>query len=78
MSEHRAKVVAVEEIADGLLAVRVRCCGDASTDSVLTVHELHRDDAELDADIAEHVARVEKLHHARNRAQAHISRLKSK
>jgi len=78
MSEHKAKVVAVEEVGDGLLAVRVRCCGDASSESVLTLHELHRDEAEIDKDIAEHLARVEKLHHARDRAKAHIQRLKSK
>lgn len=76
--EHQARVISVEEVADGLLAVRVRCCGEASTESVLTIHELHRDEAAIDKDIAEYCARVEKLHHARHRAKAHIERLKSK
>lgn len=75
---HSARVIDVAEVGDGLLAVRVRCCGDASTESVLTLHELHRADAELDKDIADHLARVETLHEARARAKAHIERLKSK
>jgi hypothetical protein len=72
---HQAKVIKVIEAGDGLLAVHARCCGDSSTESVLTVHELHRDDAEIDADIASHLQRIEKLHDARDRAKAHIERL---
>lgn len=75
---HQAKVIEVKEVGDGLLAVRVRCCGDASTESVLTLHELHRDHAEIDKDVAEHVARIEKLHADRDHAKAHIERLKSR
>lgn len=76
--KHQARIVEITEPADGLLAVRVRCCGDASTESVVTIHELHRDEAAIDKDIAEHCARVEKLHAARDHAKAHIARLKSK
>lgn len=76
--EHQSRVISVEEVGDGLLAVRVRCCGDVSTESVLTLHELHRDHAEIDKDIADHCERIEKLHAARHHAKAHIERLKSK
>jgi hypothetical protein len=76
--EHRGRVIHVEELAGGLLAVTVRCCGEKTTDSVLTIGELHRDNAEIDKDIADHVARVEKLHHATARAKDHVLRLKSK
>jgi hypothetical protein len=72
---HKSVVVRVEEPADGLLAVTIRCCGDPKTDSVLTIHELHRSEAEIDKDIADYQARVEKLHEAKARALAHIARI---
>jgi len=75
MSEHKAEVLKVEAIGDGHLAVRVRCCKDPSSDSVLTVMELHRSDEEIDADVAAHLARAEKLHAARDHAQRHLERL---
>jgi hypothetical protein len=75
---HKAKIVNVAEVADGIVAVRVRCCGDESTDSVLSVHELHRTEKEFDADVAAHCARVEKMHADRARAKAHIERLLKK
>ena len=75
---HKSDLISVEETGDGHLAVRVRCCGDPSTDSVLTLQGLHRDDADIDKDIQEHHARVEGLHHARTRAKQHIERLLKK
>lgn len=75
MSEHKAEILQVEAVGDGHLAVRARCCGDASSESVLTVLELHRSDEEIDKDVADHLARVEKLHAARDHAQRHIERL---
>lgn len=78
MSEHKAKILDVSAIGDGHLAVRARCCGDPSSESVLTLLELHRPDEDLEADIAKHLARVEKLHAAREHAQRHIERLLKK
>lgn len=75
MSEHKAEVLKVEAVGDGHLAVRVRCCQDPKSDSILTVMELHRPDEAIDADIAAHLARVEKKHAARDHAQRHIERL---
>jgi len=72
---HKAEVIEVLEAADGILGVRARCCKDASTESVLTLHQLDRPDAELDQDVENHLARVETLHAARQRAKAHIERL---
>lgn len=74
-SPHRARVLKVIEMGDGLLAIHARCCGDSSTESVLTLHELHRSEAEIDKDIDAHLARIEKLHAARDHAKAHIERL---
>lgn len=75
---HQSEIVHVAAASDGAIAVRVRCCGDQTTDSVLTIFELHRDNSEIDKDIAAHQARVEKLHEARSRAIEHMERLKKK
>lgn len=72
---HQAKIVSVTAVADGILAVRVRCCGDHSTDSVLSLHEIHRPTEELEADIQKHCAKVETTHANRERAREHIERL---
>jgi hypothetical protein len=45
---HKAKIVKVEEVADGILSVKARCCGNKTTDSVLSLHELGRTDEEID------------------------------
>lgn len=72
---HTSKVVKAEPLVNGLLAVTVRCCGDPTTDSVLTLHDLQRDNSAIDADIAAHQAKVEKLHGDSQRACDHVSRL---
>jgi hypothetical protein len=75
MGEHKAEVVKVEAVGNDHLAVRARCCKDPKSDSILTVMELHRSDEAIDADIAAHLARIEKKHAARDHAQRHIERL---
>jgi hypothetical protein len=75
---HVSRIVKVTKLADGLLGVRVRCCNDPSSDSILTLHELHRDDAEIDSDIQKHQAKVEKLHEAAEHQKRHIERLTGK
>lgn len=72
---HVSQIVRLHEPTDGLLAVTVRCCGDPVTDSVLTLHELHRSVEEIDADIAAYQARVEKLHVAKEHVKKHLARL---
>ncbi len=70
---HSASIVRVHEPADGILAVTVRCCGDPKTDSVLSIHALHREDAEILKDIQAHKARVEHLHAHKARAKELMS-----
>lgn len=72
---HTSKIIKAVPLVNGLLAVTVRCCGDPQTDSVLTLHELQRDNTAIDADIATHQARVEKLHGDSLRAFDHVARL---
>lgn len=74
-SNHTSEIVNARPVGNGLLAVTVRCCGDPTTDSVLTLHELQRDNTEIDADIQTHKDRVEKLHGDSLRAFDHVSRL---
>lgn len=75
---HKAKIIHVHAVADGILAVKVRCCDDHSTDSVLSLHQLHRPEEEIDADIQNHLEIVQEKHAARDHAQAHIERLMKK
>lgn len=75
MSEHKAVILSVEPAGDGHLTVRARCCGDASTESVLTLLELQRPAEAIDQDVADHLARIEKMHAARDFAKAHVERL---
>lgn len=75
MSEHKAAVVHVEAVADNILGVHARCCDDPTSESVLTVNELDRADEEIDQEVQEHLARVERLHAARDHAKRHIERL---
>lgn len=72
---HKAKIVEISHAADGLLAVRVRCCDDALSESVLTLGGLDRSNEAIDADIQAHTARVEKQHADKERAAAHLQRL---
>jgi hypothetical protein len=59
---HSTRIVQVSKPASGLLAVTIRCCDDPTTDSVLTIHQLHRSDEDIQKDIDAHKARVEELH----------------
>lgn len=74
-SSHQARAVEIVEPADGLLAVRVRCCNDPASDSWLTIHGLDRADEEIDKDIAAHQVKVATLHHHKQRAKEHLARL---
>jgi hypothetical protein len=66
---HQSAIIRVHEPADGILAVTVRCCEDPKTDSVLSIHELHRSDSDILKDIEVHKARVEQLHAHKARAK---------
>jgi len=73
--EHTAKVISVETLGDDHLAVKVRCCGDESTDSCLTLTNLGRTEQEIDADIEAHRERVASQHAKRESAKRHVERL---
>lgn len=73
---HSSTVINVQKVSDGIIAVKIRCCGDPSTDSVLSVHELHRPDEEIQKDVEEHRARVEQLHQQAQRAEELINKFR--
>jgi len=76
---HQAKIVGEPtELSDGAISVRVRCCDDPDTDSVITIYGLH----ELSTDdvirhVRDHQANVEIKHVAKQRGKAAITALKS-
>ncbi len=72
---HKAEIHHVVSPIAGLIAVGVRCCGDPASLSYVTIHEVHRSDEEIDADVEAHIAKVEKLHADTDHAKQHIERL---
>lgn len=73
---HTTEIVEVVKLSDGQHAIRVRCCGEASTDSALTVDSvLIQESAKLQAEIAAHRQRVSDLHESHLRAAEHLQGL---
>lgn len=73
--KHTSRIIRTHRPVSGLLAVTIRCCDDPSTDSVLTIHQLHRSDDEILKDIEAHQARIEELHAHDHRASALMEKL---
>lgn len=76
--EHKTEVIEVQHLADTMVAVRLRCCGDESTDSVHTI-EVSGDlaEADLQAWLDGRHAHVRGLHEKRAKAKAFFEGLKS-
>jgi hypothetical protein len=73
---HTTEIVEVVPLSDGQHAIRVRCCGEPSTDSALTVDSLLTKTPELlQSEIAAHRQRVADLHEAHLRAGEHLKGL---
>lgn len=74
--EHKTEVIEVQHLADTMVAVRLRCCGDATTDSVHTI-EVSGDlaQADLQAWLDGRHAQVQGLHEKRERAKAFFQSL---
>lgn len=73
---HKAQAIEHKQISDSGISVRVRCCGDASTDSwhtIMDVSSLTSD--ELDERIAGWLSDKEAQHEKVLKAQAHLDRL---
>ncbi|HLX83820.1 MAG TPA: hypothetical protein VKR59_07970 [Terriglobales bacterium] len=76
---HTTEVVNVQHLADSQIAVTLRCCSDASTDSVHTI-EVSGDNTEADlkAWLDGRHAHVQGLHDKRETATAFFESLKAK
>lgn len=74
---HKAEIVETKLVADGAVAICVRCCDDASTDSWHTLYGLAgKTDADLDAWESTCVAQAEEKHANTLAALAYIKRKK--
>ena len=57
--KHTTKIVATKQESDEALSVRIRCCSNPKTDSVLTIYGVGKLSAEqLEADVDAHHNRV--------------------
>jgi hypothetical protein len=76
--EHRTEVIDVQHLADTMIAVKLRCCGDESTDSVHTI-EVSGEQSEPDlwAWLEGCHARVRELHTKREKARSFFETLKA-
>jgi hypothetical protein len=76
---HEAKIVGDPvELADGAIAVTVRCCDDPSTDSVLTLYGLHElSTNDVIRHVRDHQANVEIKHVAKQRGRLAIDAIKA-
>ena len=68
--DHKTAVVDVTHLTDSMIAVKLRCCGDATTDSVHTI-EVSGDHTEADfqAWLDGRHAHVQELHEKREKAR---------
>lgn len=72
---HTPEIIKTEQVANGIVRFVARCCGDPSTDSVLTIHVRHDStEEEVEADIKLTLDRVSKEH----AAVAHVHRILAK
>jgi hypothetical protein len=72
---HKTEVIRAIE-TDAAIAVTIRCCDNPKTDSVLTVHGVHKLTVEqLEAEVIKHHDRVASKHDAMGKAKDHISKL---
>ncbi len=72
---HTTQIVEVKQSSDGTLAVRVRCCNDPLTDSIMTIHFHGRTDEEIQQDIQKHHADVAQKHTWAGRAKNLLAQL---
>jgi len=74
---HTTEIVDVKHVADELLAVKVRCCGDEKTDSWHTMHAtVYTDEAKLQEGLQRAQKRVADVHKAHLAAQSKLESLK--
>lgn len=73
---HTTKIVEKKILSDGAIAVRVRCCGDSSTDSVTTIYiKPSTTEKEVGDLMQKHHDHVSKQHEALLRALELVSKI---
>ncbi len=77
--EHKTEVVEVQHVSDTMIAVRLRCCGDESTDSVHTIEVSgEHTEADLQAWLDGRHVHVQGMHDKRETAKAFLKKLTKK
>lgn len=75
---HKTEVVKAVE-TDEAISITIRCCDNPKTDSVLTIHGVHKLTPEqLEADVARHHDQVAAKHDAMGKAKASLAQLTTK
>jgi len=76
---HTTEIINVQHLADTQVAVTLRCCGDATTDSAHTIDvNVDQTDADRQAWLDERHTHVQGLHANRDAAKAFFESLKKK
>lgn len=73
---HDPQIISIQQISDGAIAVRVRCCGDPSTDSSYT--EFFTPDTDftsVQSNIESHKTRVADQHATAQKIQDFLATL---
>lgn len=73
---HQTKTIEKTAISDGAISVKVRCCGDAKTDSVLTIMVgPNTTEDSIRKDVRDHHDQVSEKHEALQKAFAVVKGL---
>ena len=76
---HKTEIIKHEQVGDERIAVRIRCCGDAKTDSTMTISKAHRLTAEqIEAKVDAFHDAVAAKHNGMKTVLTHIQNLKTK
>jgi len=76
MDEHKPALIEHRQIADTILALKFRCCGDPATETVFTVQNTHRlQPSDIEAEIERGKTEVRGKHQATTSLQDHIENI---
>lgn len=76
---HVTEIVEEKQISDEMIAVKIQCCGNPKTASVMTIANAHKlSPEEIDKMIDEHHDRVREKHEGLSGGLAHIQRSKQR
>ena len=76
---HTTEIISTKQLSDEAVSVRVRCCGNPATDSVLTIYGVGKiTEKQLTADINKHHDRVATKCHGMQSGRALLNAMVAK